>query len=279
MIKLIALDLDGTLLMDDHVTVSESNIKAITLAAQKGIIITIASGRTFATMRKVFEQLPVARFAVFSNGASAVEVESGKFVIENRYISAEDSAKIYDAICDYRATYQVYKEKDVYTDVNQVEDFHNAIRLLAFSEFLIRNTIIESTSKMASICKSKVEKYNIEYIAPEFKIQMKKRLDALHSLAITSSYAENMEIFSNRTNKGDALKRLCEKQSILPSEVMAFGDSGNDIEMLKWAGLSYAMENANAAVKAAAKQITDSNVEDGVGKAISAYLETALPIT
>ena len=73
-IRLIAVDLDGTFLKKDHVTVSQRNIRAIKLAVEKGIIPVIASGRTLSIMRGVLRQVPMIQYAVISNGASALKI-------------------------------------------------------------------------------------------------------------------------------------------------------------------------------------------------------------
>ena len=82
-----------------------------------------------------------------------------------------------------------------------------------------------------------------------------------------------MTVFWSVWCKGDALCHLCESLGIVPGEVMAIGDSGNDVEMLQYADYSVAMDNGTAEAKAAAKYCTASNAEDGVARAIERFVQ------
>ena len=94
-------------------------------------------------------------------------------------------------------------------------------------------------------------------------------------LAVTTSFGENMELTAPGVNKGSAVQALCEKLGLEPDQVMAFGDAGNDLELLAWAGWSFAMGNASSEAKAAARYTTGTNREGGVGMAVEQYLLNA----
>ena len=81
-----------------------------------------------------------------------------------------------------------------------------------------------------------------------------------------------MELAAGGVNKGTALQALAAHLGLGPEQVMAFGDAGNDLEMLSWAGWSFAMDNASPQAKAAAKYRTAANTEAGVGQAVEKYV-------
>lgn len=81
-----------------------------------------------------------------------------------------------------------------------------------------------------------------------------------------------MELTATGVNKGSAVQALCAKLGLGPEQVMAFGDAGNDLELLRWAGWSFAMDNGSDEAKAAARYTTGTNREGGVGMAVEQYL-------
>ena len=83
-----------------------------------------------------------------------------------------------------------------------------------------------------------------------------------------------MELTAPGVNKGTAVQALCARLGLGPEQVMAFGDAGNDLELLRWSGWSFAMGNASAEAKAAARHLTGTNREGGVGMAVEQYLLT-----
>ena len=91
---------------------------------------------------------------------------------------------------------------------------------------------------------------------------------------MVTSFAENLEFTAAGVNKGTAVQALSARLGLGPEQVMAFGDAGNDLEMLAWAGWSFAMANASAEAKKAARYETGSNAEGGVGMAVERWLLT-----
>ena len=92
---------------------------------------------------------------------------------------------------------------------------------------------------------------------------------------VTTSFGENMELTAPGVNKGSAVQALCARLGLGPDQVMAFGDAGNDLELLGWAGWSFAMGNASDEAKAVAHYTTGTNREGGVGMAVEQYLLNA----
>ena len=99
-----------------------------------------------------------------------------------------------------------------------------------------------------------------------------ERAAACGALEMVTSFAENLEFTAVGVNKGTAVQALSARLGLGPEQVMAFGDAGNDLEMLAWAGWSFAMANASVEAKKAARYETGSNAEGGVGMAVERWL-------
>ena len=117
-----------------------------------------------------------------------------------------------------------------------------------------------------------VEKIHVFHVPPEGRKSLMERAAACGALEMVTSFAENLEFTAVGVNKGTAVQALSARLGLGPEQVMAFGDAGNDLEMLAWAGWSFAMANASAEAKKAARYETGSNAEGGVGMAVERWL-------
>ena len=116
------------------------------------------------------------------------------------------------------------------------------------------------------------EKFHIFYVLPQRRKSLMERAAACGALEMVTSFAENLEFTAAGVNKGTAVQALSARLGLGPEQVMAFGDAGNDLELLAWAGWSFAMANASAEAKKAARYETGSNAEGGVGMAVERWL-------
>jgi Cof subfamily protein (haloacid dehalogenase superfamily) len=275
MIKLINLDLDGTLLLADHVTVPPENIKALSEAAERGIALCIATGRTYSVARDVLAQLPCVRYCIISNGAAIIDVANNQIIYRDLIPEAQSSgiARILQTYTPHEIVCTAFYEGGAYLPSSTLPEFRRAVNIEEFAESILRGiTIIDS---MADFCKDKsVEKFTLDYIQKDIRQGFIDKVNALGEFTTSSSFAENLEINAFGTTKGKALRYLSELLHIQSDEAAAFGDSDNDIDMLQWAGFSYAMENAAPSVKKAARYLAPKNTESGVGKVISEYLRS-----
>ncbi|MBV4446835.1 Cof-type HAD-IIB family hydrolase [Clostridium tyrobutyricum] len=269
-IKLIATDLDGTLLQGDHLTVSKQNIDAITHASEKGVLFAIATGRTWGVMSNIAGQVPVTNYAVLSNGASAYDINSRK-LIPLREIPFKLWHPIYIYLKQNNCIPEIYYNGKSYLEQNLLssykspyikEDFTNELKSYLTGVDNLENYLVNKP----------IEKINVLFTPEENCGQVYDTLKISEDIHITSSLPGNIEITLKGVNKAYALKRLCLDLDISNEEVMVFGDADNDIEMLKWAKWSFAMENADEKIRKTAHFITDSNTKDGVAKAIDKYI-------
>lgn len=270
-IKLLALDMDGTTLKDDHLTVSARNRQAIEAAIAKGIQVVTATGRMRHRLPAIVSELPAMRYAVTSNGASLVDL-SNEQQLYRCLLPGGHAVRVLDALSDLDIYIEIYIGGHSYTGRIQDEALSRFPMPPERRPQMLRSrTVLEDLRAYAAGCGG-AEKVNLPFLAPETRAEVLRRLTGWKELAITSSVPMNVEINAAACNKGAALEALCGHLGLDREQVMAIGDNGNDLEMLRFAGFSVAPENATEEAKAAADHITASNEEDGVALAIEAYL-------
>lgn len=269
-IKLICLDMDGTLLDDDHATVPPRNIAALRQAAERGAAVAIASGRAWSLLQGVNAQLGVTRYAVLSNGAAVLDVKAGKWIYR-RAMDQKARRIIISQLLEWRIPFEVYCEGENYIQADRAEQVLASALSPDFAQVL-RTMSYFPEDLNAALDGRGVEKIHIFHVPDELRRQMLGVVEACGPLAVTTSFAQNMELTAPGVNKGSAVQALCRELGLEPTQVMAFGDAGNDLELLRWAGWSFAMGNASDEAKAAARYVTGTNREGGVGMAVEQYL-------
>ncbi len=261
-IKLVALDLDDTLL-DSKLAVSPRAGEAIRKAVAQGVTVTIATGRMYRSALPYAKELGLDVPLITYNGALIKSCLSGEVLLHQPI--EKKLAKQALALCKERGWYiQTYVNDELYVEkINQYAEVYS--RLSGAPAIAIGDRLYdgeESSSKMLMMSTEEgiIEIYNT------FKAVFGNRL----SIAI--SKPTFLEITDPLANKGRALAFLADKLRIKKEEIMAIGDSGNDVDMLKYAGWGVAMGNASAAIKAIARLETLSNDADGVAEAIERYV-------
>ncbi|MGK0554782.1 Cof-type HAD-IIB family hydrolase [Macrococcus capreoli] len=280
MIKLIATDMDGTLLNSAH-EVSEENIKAIQYAQSKGVTVVIATGRAFYEANTPIKPTGLKVPFICLNGA---EVRDEAFnILHTSKLSNEQIKDITSILDKYDLYYQIYTSARIYTEDKEkdLQIYIDIAEKMGHTPDVekIRNSI---QKRIDNGSLKEVASYD-EVYARDGEIVMKflafsgdlakldaakAELRAFNHLAVSSSSRGNIEITHNDAQKGIALEALCEQLNISMEQVMAIGDNLNDISMIERAKYSFAMENGTDEVKAAANYIAGSNEESGVGRAI-----------
>ncbi len=271
-IKFIATDVDGTLVMDDHMTIPQVNIDAIKQAKKEGIITAISTGRTKVATIEASKALGGVDYLVLSNGAVIMDGKTDEIIYSN-YFPTDTIEKVINIIEKYPIIYEIYADGKGY--VNQyTNDNYFDIKALPYDFLVEYIKILETTDDVLELVRSRnVEKININQVPKEYIESVTAELKEIPSLVFTAGFDGNMEIVVKGSDKGSAIKRIVDKLNIQPENIMAFGDSLNDATMLKYAGVSYALLSGKDAAKNAAKNITKAgNNEGGVGLAIKEYL-------
>ncbi|MBS4535081.1 HAD family phosphatase [Clostridium sp. D2Q-14] len=269
-VNLIALDMDGTLLSDDK-TLSAKNKRVLNQAINKGIIIVPATGRPMAGMPKEILKNEDIKYAICSNGAAVVNLREDK-VLYSCYLKQEIVIQIIEALRPLDPILDIFAEGRIFTE-------HRNIKRL--NEFLIPDnmipyiydtrTCVDDILDLVKVDKLHIEKVNLFFQNLNMRSHVEMKLKSISEVSITSSLNNNLEVNHKNANKGFALRRLAGHLGLYMEEVMACGDSNNDIEMLNAAGLAIAMENGTDAIKCAADAVTLLNEESGVAVAIEKY--------
>lgn len=264
MYKLVAADMDGTLLNEKHV-LNKKTIEAIQKIKKLGIKLVLVSGRGFNKLKPFEDQLNIHDFAICLNG---VNLYKGKKLISGQYM--EDDV-LYDvlSICEKDEVYPilfgddegVYVDK-IIKDYSSIEPYIGEVKAVGkLSEFCRKNKIYKITVY------GKHEK--LVKVENEIRNRFKNNINVYFSLP------QYLEVFSIKADKGKMLRKVAEHCNIKKEEIIAFGDWDNDIPMLKYAGLGIAMNNGSKATKEAAEYITKSNVENGVAYALEKFILNA----
>lgn len=265
-IKLIACDLDGTLMAPDHLTVTERTKKALFEAHNGGVKIAVATGRTLSVIYDVINQIPFIDYVVYSNGAAVYDLRSAKNIYR-RYMSEKAVSDVVDFLEKYPVYYEVYSGGGQHAQPDKAGYFKNKDLPEEFLEKYMQT--IESHESISGFAKSNpVEKINLYYFDGEHYGDIKGFLMNYPGIDCTSPVSGDIEMTGFGVDKAYALEGLCRETGISPQEVMAFGDADNDIKMLSFAGCGVAMGNADAECKKSADYVTLSNAMDGVAAAV-----------
>lgn len=266
MYKLIALDMDGTLLNSDKI-ITEKTKTALDFARAKGVKVVLASGRPIDGLRRYLEELNLVdtdEYVLSYNGCLVQETKTDA-IIHEVGLKGKDLKYIYDISTKLGVNIHAFSSKQglitpknsKYTefearlnnidinivDFNEIDSEENIIKIMIIDEPEILDEAILKLPKEA------YEKYNIVKSTPHF-----------------------LEIINKNGNKGEGLRALAKHLNISKEEIIAVGDAGNDLEMIGYAGLGVAMENATEDVKKIANYQTTSNNDDGIVKVIEKYI-------
>lgn len=265
--KLIAIDMDGTLLNSKN-QVSERTKQAIYKARKKGVHIVLATGRILRSALYYSKQLDLNNAILASNGA--VIVDSASKIIHKEALDKNSIRDLINAGIENNIYFHFYDEDYFYSNkiVKEVLDFYNE----GDSKFTIEMKLFQDIEDLIS--KDDFNVYKFLFVEEDLdKLQeFRNKLSSIENINISSSWRNNVEAMAINVSKGEALEKLCEKLNIYSQEVIAIGDSENDLSMLKFAGLSVAMENASDRVKKQADYITDSNDNHGVANVIEKFI-------
>lgn len=256
--KLLAVDLDGTLL-NDNKEISAENYKAMQYAIEKGVIVVPCTGRAIQGITK-FSFPPQKTFnAVAYNGGMVVDVNNDK-TIYHCPLNKEDVQYIISKGMEYRTNICVWVDNKLYCNV--INDY-----TLSYSKISSVPPIkFDDVSFFDDKTVTKVLWHDDENRIAHFLNIMSKQVS--ENVCCCTSKPWFLELFNSATSKALALDTICKGFNISPKEVIAFGDELNDINMIEFAGMGVAMGNARAEVKAVANYITASNNDNGFAQAV-----------
>ena len=267
-IRLVALDLDGTLLTTDK-RLSEENYKALQEAADRGIEIVPASGRIYRVMPEVIRDLPFVHYAIGINGAQVYDVVNDRMIYKAE-IDPDRALEIIRFYGDYPLAYNAYVDNQAYMSETLWKELPKHIKDPIFLDLIMRITdpVDDLETYLEEVWKpsQKINAYTSDAALKE--MVMKEIRVRFPEILVSAGHVQNIELNAPGASKGEALKHLAAHLHIPLAETAALGDGLNDISMLKAAGTSAAMGNALREAKDAADFITDTNDNDGVAKAL-----------
>lgn len=261
--RLVAVDLDGTFL-DEHSVVTTTNRRAVEEIIARGIEFVVTSGRILSRFPEDVLSIERMRFAVTANGASLLDLR-GKRELFSDLIPEETAARILGAVLSFPIYCEIYSGNRAFTDEDRLRffrgDFYTPNRLKAMNQ---SRNIVPDLRELIRQPGCGVQKVFLPHVPEECTQAFEKKLFAIDGLEVTNSFPLHYEVNRQGCNKAYGLRQLCSILGISAEEVMAFGDANNDSAMLRFAGISVAMGNADEDVRRQAKFSTKSNAEDGV---------------
>ncbi len=268
--KLIASDLDGTLLLPD-MSVSEQNLAAIAALAQKGVHFVPASGRTLREIPAELTKNPHIRYVIYSNGAATADLRTGEQFL--RCIPKDLSNFVLQTTAPY-ATHITLRQGGVsYCNASQqTAEYAAYCNLWDVHQNILQRlgVAVEDFDTFAQAADN-VEMYAFFFHSKAEKAECHKRLKANPQLLVAEATAYNLEVFSAKAGKGNALLDLADRLGLTPAQTIAMGDSDNDTTMLRAAGLGLAMQNACDDLKKVANQVICHHLDHGVQWVLEHY--------
>ena len=250
--RILASDLDGTLFNSHHL-LSAENEQAIAEIVKRGVWFVPSSGRAVGEMPSFLVDHPSIRYIIYADGAAVYDKQLGRAIID-RSMPQTSVVRALEILEKYAVSMTVRRRGISYVDEAHFDDavlesyrIHPAYRRFIFD-------FSRPTPNFSTFCRSldSVEMICIFFRHPAEQEECRGRLAELGIFGLAASAPTNIEIFDCHAGKGSALLALAEHLGVDPSQTIAVGDSPNDVDMLKKAGLSLAMGNADDVVKALA---------------------------
>lgn len=270
-IRLFVTDLDGSLLHADHYTVSQRTREALSALRQRGVKLCACTGRPLCVLPPAIAEIGFD-YAITCNGASCVDLATGEQIF-HAWLTADEArvgwsyAKQVDALVGW------FTGDGIVMDKSNFSQWEARLRPRWHREYFGagRVRVYDDISDYFDEGAPKLEKLNMYTVTPDTDEKVAAPLRALGGYAVATSLGNNLEITSALADKGQAIRSLCSHTGVPLEQTVAFGDGGNDIQMLSVAGYGVAMGNAKEAVRAYAKHHTLTNDEDGVAAWLEAH--------
>ncbi len=262
--KLVAIDLDDTLL-DDDLSISAQTIDVIQEAVAKGVVVTLATGRMYKSAVKYAKQLNLNVPIITYQGAYIKNVLDGKELYK-KYISYVYSIDILKRLKEMNKAIQVYINDELYVQTGNpyIEDYSRLTQ--------VNYHIVDDLFEL--IDENRLPYKIIAIDKPEEVLHMLKEFKKLYrdKLNVNTSKPNFLEFSNIEASKGQAINFLAYQNNISMEEVIAIGDSYNDLDMIEMAGLGVAMENSHPRIKEAADYVTKTNNDHGVWEVFQKFI-------
>ena len=284
MYKLVAIDLDGTML-NQYGIVTEKTKEAISKAQQKGIEVIIASGRPIDSIKTIAKEIKSEKYFISGNGAIIYDIPKEEIIYKNTlkkqkvleivkiceensiyyniYTEKEIVAKSLQCNVLYYHKENAFKKEEEKTHINIIDNVYDYIANR--EENIVKITICDKNETIFNAITRRLKEVEEIEILDVSHMSRKIIRQGTEEIPIEYFYTE---ISAKNVDKWNAIEFLKEKMNIQTEEIVAIGDNINDKKMIEKAGLGIAMGQSHPEIKAIANQITNSNIEDGVAQAL-----------
>ncbi|MCF8009541.1 MAG: Cof-type HAD-IIB family hydrolase [Halanaerobiales bacterium] len=255
MYKLVVIDLDDTLLNNNQ-KISENNKKAISMVQKKGIEIMIATGRMYSSTKPYLKELSLDNEVIVYNGSLVKDIKSDK-TIYHKPVSINLARKIIMDAKMMNVHINLYMDDKLYVDQDN-EYKRRYEKISGIKAILVKDLLkhLDQEPTKLLVIEDDIDTLN------RFKEKLINKYN--NRLEVTKSKSYYIEIGAKSVNKGKTLKHILDKKEINPNQIIAIGDSYNDIEMLSYAKTSVVVDNAPQDIKEKVDFITPNHNYDGV---------------
>ena len=270
-IRLIAFDLDGTLLRSDK-SISPRTMQALLGAKEKGVLLVPATGRLYRSLPEALRNPALMRYLILINGAQVYDSVQSRTLLREE-LTPELALQMMQFLKTRNVVRGVYIDglghmsREDYEEIDAVAATPGTAALMRHShqpdgELDTLTAQSDSVQKIIAFFRNPEDKQPV----------IREILARFPGYAVSSSLGNNIEINAKNATKGNALRFLCRALGLSPAYCMAFGDGTNDYSMLRAAGFGVAMGNASQEVQSCADAVTLTNDEDGVARMIERVL-------
>ncbi len=272
-IRMIGLDLDDTTL-NSKKQMSQRVQNSIKNAIDAEIIVLPITGRPYSALPAEFIDIPGVSYAVCSNGAVVYDLKNNTVMSQSGF-SKENAFKIVEICKEHNIVVSVFIENDVYSecglDYDALSRVYDPVLLQYFKKSRL---IVKNLREFIENSESIIQKFTLLFYDPSIRDAIHRMLEETGLCEVTSSLKNNLELNAPGVNKGAALLELGKSLGISQPEIMAMGDSSNDLEMIRAVGYGVAMGNACEDLIKIAKHVTSTADQDGVAVVIEKVLES-----
>ena len=268
-VKIIALDLDGTLLNSDK-KLTQGNLEALERAAAAGIHIVPTTGRFYGGMPDFIRRLPFVRYVITINGAQVADLQTGQ-VIYRAELPVNQTVELMKYLDTLPVIYDCYMNNDAFMTEALKERVDEMVSSPHYRKMVreLRKPVPELKQFILQQGND-IQKVQFFTNQPQLRLELMEQLPRqFDNIIVSSSVVDNVEINQSRANKGEALLALAAHLGVDREQTMSFGDGLNDLSMIRDAGIGVAMANACPEVKELADELTLSCDEDGVAHGIN----------
>jgi len=264
MYKMIVLDMDDTLLCNEH-KISERNKKAILRAQENGVYVVLASGRPTGAMVEYAKELQMDKFESYIisyNGGEIISCKDNKLIFEQA-LTMEEIHDLYNFSREHKVQILTYHNNEIIS-----EDSSEYIDVEANITKMKHNKVISFKDYMTT---GAIKCIMLE--EPSYLKEVEKKLKAIKtdkSVAISKPFF--LEVMPQGIDKGQTLDRLVKQLGIKQEEVMAVGNAHNDLSMIEYAGLGVWVANVDKELIPLGDALVASNLDDGVAEAIEKFV-------